>query len=211
MAASLRPLSCELSTLNGADGSALLKSGGTHVLAAVQGPLSPRQSHQEHPFRCGLTVLLEDSRDWEAFLHRMLSTAVVLEAYPYSHIAVTVQVLSRDGSVLACVWNAIVLALMDAGIELWSLPAAVTCNAVDGGEVVIDPSESDSGSIVLIVDDKDCVVGTQTIGTTNQSTETFLNCCSTAVKAASVIRAFDRVVFESKADRESKTLWSRLR
>uniref|UniRef100_A0A7R9WYS2 Uncharacterized protein n=1 Tax=Craspedostauros australis TaxID=1486917 RepID=A0A7R9WYS2_9STRA len=44
-AGTLRPLSCELSCLANADGSALWKSGSTHVLAAVQGPIVPMSAN----------------------------------------------------------------------------------------------------------------------------------------------------------------------
>mmetsp|Transcript_17717 Transcript_17717/g.27792 ORF Transcript_17717/g.27792 Transcript_17717/m.27792 type:complete len:327 (+) Transcript_17717:142-1122(+) len=43
----LRPLSAELSPLHRSDGSASLKCGNTHILAAVQGPIAPRISNRE--------------------------------------------------------------------------------------------------------------------------------------------------------------------
>ena len=43
----LRPLTCELSCLHRADGSALWKSGSTHVMAAVYGPLAPQNMTKE--------------------------------------------------------------------------------------------------------------------------------------------------------------------
>ena len=43
----LRPISAELSPLSRSDGSASLKVGNTHVLCAVHGPMSPRNSRWE--------------------------------------------------------------------------------------------------------------------------------------------------------------------
>lgn len=43
----LRPLSAELSPLHRSDGSASLKCGNTHILAAVQGPIAPRIPNRE--------------------------------------------------------------------------------------------------------------------------------------------------------------------
>ena len=43
----LRPLSAELSTLGRADGSASLRCGDTHVLAAVHGPVAPARVQRE--------------------------------------------------------------------------------------------------------------------------------------------------------------------
>jgi len=43
----LRPLSAELSPLHRSDGSASLKCGNTHILAAIQGPIAPRIPNRE--------------------------------------------------------------------------------------------------------------------------------------------------------------------
>lgn len=43
----LRPLSAELSPLHRSDGSASLRCGNTHILAAVQGPIAPRIPNRE--------------------------------------------------------------------------------------------------------------------------------------------------------------------
>lgn len=43
----LRPLAAELSPLHRSDGSASLKCGNTHILAAVQGPIAPRIPNRE--------------------------------------------------------------------------------------------------------------------------------------------------------------------
>lgn len=43
----LRPLSAEMSPLHRSDGSASLKCGNTHILAAVQGPIAPRIPNRE--------------------------------------------------------------------------------------------------------------------------------------------------------------------
>ena len=43
----IRPLSAELSPLHRSDGSASLRCGNTHILAAVQGPIAPRIPNRE--------------------------------------------------------------------------------------------------------------------------------------------------------------------
>ncbi|KAL7467722.1 hypothetical protein ACHAXS_007965 [Conticribra weissflogii] len=43
----LRPLSAELSPLHRSDGSASLKCGNTHIMAAVHGPIAPRVPNRE--------------------------------------------------------------------------------------------------------------------------------------------------------------------
>jgi len=44
---SIRPLAAELSPLHRSDGSASLRCGNTHILAAVQGPIAPRIPNRE--------------------------------------------------------------------------------------------------------------------------------------------------------------------
>mmetsp|Transcript_27960 Transcript_27960/g.39316 ORF Transcript_27960/g.39316 Transcript_27960/m.39316 type:complete len:321 (-) Transcript_27960:12-974(-) len=57
----LRPLACEMSCLQRADGSALWKAGSTSVLAAVYGPVAPRQSSKEDSSKAIITVLCKGS------------------------------------------------------------------------------------------------------------------------------------------------------
>ena len=57
----LRPLSCELSCLHRADGSSLWKSGSTHVLASVYGPMAPRlPSHEQD--QAQVSVMIKSGR-----------------------------------------------------------------------------------------------------------------------------------------------------
>ena len=62
VSASLRPLTCELSCLHRSDGSSLWKSGATHVMAAVYGPIAPRISSQEHSDQVVVSVIFKSGQ-----------------------------------------------------------------------------------------------------------------------------------------------------
>lgn len=155
----LRPLSCELSTLSQSDGSALWKSGATHVLASVHGPLAPRQPHWETDHTL-VSLLIKSGglgassslgeqhhREWEDVLTKVVTGC--LEASSQRQrcvVQIVLQIISADGSVLAACLHAALSALMDAGLELSYLPTAVTCRIINGSTVSSSSSSSSSSS-----------------------------------------------------------------
>lgn len=211
----LRPLSCELSTLRGAHGSALWKAGGTHVLAAVHGPQAPRQPQYELP-QAVVSVCLKSAtgsvtleREWEDFLQHTLTACIVVQDYAASVIQVVIQILTDDGSVLGACLHATVAALMDAGIDMVSLPVATTC-VVDDGPVRLDPTrdeEKSAGTIVIASETPGKVLGCHTNGIQTDMTK-ILQCCRVAEKAVPAVTAFWRLAIEQRTTRESQTLWA---
>lgn len=166
-ACTLRPLSCELSCLHRADGSSLWKSGSTHVMAAVYGPIAPRLPMQVKTRDCDqaiVSVLIKSSpaatsssstkrssfvmeREWEQLLGRVLSASIERGTYARTVIEVVVQVIQDDGSVLAAALHAAVAALLDAGVAMnRALPVATTCLIVENnsnphsGTLLLDPT-----------------------------------------------------------------------
>jgi len=219
-ASTLRPLSCELSTLQNADGSSLWKSGSTHVLAAVHGPMAPRQPHHELEYATVSVVIKSGTaintleREWEDFLTQVLSACILVESYPRSIVQVVVQVLAADGSVLVACLHACVSALMDAGIVMKTLPVGVTCLLAADETIQLDPSAQEeqaegAGVIVLVSESNnlDMILGCHTQGIQN-TMDKILQCSSVAERAAPAVTAFWRLAIEQKVTRESKTLWS---
>jgi exosome complex component RRP46 len=172
---SLRPLAAEVSTLHRADGSASLSSGSTTVLAAVYGPLAPRNPSRERSDGAIVSVVFRHSsssaddagaakaaygsteREVERFLADALAATVRTDAYPRTVIEVVVQIVKSDGSAVGTALNAAVLALMDAGVEMVGLPVATTClvtgtgtdDGGDGGkkfELRLDPCGEEEAS-----------------------------------------------------------------
>ena len=66
-------------------------------------------------------------RELEECLTGVARAAVLATMYPRTQIAITVQVVNDDGALLATAINAVLLALMDAGVALTNLLPAVCC------------------------------------------------------------------------------------
>ena len=224
----LRPLSCEISTLYNADGSALWKSGSTHVLAAVHGPLAPINMAREEEKAIVSIVIKSGQHDklsaqefeWAEFLGNVLSACIDRNRYPRSVVEIVFQIIQADGSLLSALLHAAVAALMDAGVELFYLPVATTCLVHDhpGSEassVYLDPSRAEEEephtSVIVLVNENnrpDKILGCHTMGE-GMSVDDMLTCVQVAAKAGPAIVAFWRIAVEQKVTRESQTLWSR--
>lgn len=164
----LRPLSCEISCLQRADGSAKLKCGYTEILVAVYGPIAPRNVSRENPKQAVVSVVFKHTtkglaggatatsvstagygateREIERFIGEALLSSILVENFPRTVIEIVLQVIQADGSVLGTALNASVLALMDAGIPMNFLPIATTCLVVktndpenNSEEIDLDP------------------------------------------------------------------------
>lgn len=230
----LRPLSCELSCLHRADGSALWKSGSTHVLAAAYGPVAPRIPSQEDAQQALVSVVLKSSSassvtvEWERWLASVLSACVCTESYARAVVQIVLQVVQDDGSVLAAALHAAVAALMDAGVAMNALPVATTF-LVSGSEqslLFLDPTseeEKDEGDSVLVMctenENPDQILATlSSVGKQKTSNEedggggfaipTILACAQAAAKATPAVVTFWRLAMEQRVTRESQTLWS---
>ena len=232
----LRPLAAEVSCLKRADGSAKFSSGSTQILAAVFGPASPKIPSRERNndaiisvvFKHGTKASSADNtsnnltgygateRDLERFIGDALVACVAVEKYPRTVIEVVIQVIKTDGSLLSTALNAATLALIDAGVEMNSLPIGTTClvkvNADDADDLKLDPcaddeSNQDYSVIILATDNvREGVIATSTLGSFQLSS--FLSCVEAASRASKAVLAFIRIAIEQKVTREAKTLWS---
>ncbi len=210
----LRPLSCEFGTLQNCDGSAVWKSGQTTVLAAVHGPIAPRQSQYESSSGCIVSLVIKSGSggtydaEWESFLTQQLSACIVRESYPRCVISIILQIVHDDGSVLAASLHAAVSALLDATIEMKYLPTAVTCfnwnktseNSANGA-IMLDPTvneEASAQSVLLLVflPNSDSMIGCYTTASLRQSSKQLINCCKVTALAVPAIQAFWRLAIE---------------
>jgi exosome complex component RRP46 len=192
------------------------------VLASVHGPIAPRQVQQETP-DCRLQVLIKSGtahgtyeREWEGFLTRILTECCQTDAYPRCILQITIQIISADGSVLPAALHAAVSALMDAGMELRTLPTAVTCLLPhNSSQIRLDPCQAeelqeDAAALVLVLETPEKLLGVHSAANLQQSMPTILQCCAVAARASQAVEAFWRLAIESKVQRESQTLWSSL-
>lgn len=219
----LRPLSCELSSLHRADGSALWKSGATHVLAGVHGPLSPQSQAKEGQKPIVAVVIKSPAEsaetlisEWTEFLTNILSSCIDCSNYPRTVIQVVLQIVQADGSLLASLLHASVAALMDSGVDLLYLPAATTCLVKRGTDSVwLDPTEAeemevDTTLLVLVNEQSNTnkLLGCHTAGL-GLPFQKIMLCAHLASKVYPAILAFWRLAVEQKLTRESQTLWSK--
>ena len=228
----LRPLACELSCLNRPDGSSLWKSGSTHILAAVYGPVAPQNMNNEEDvgqvsvvIKSGMAENITYEYEIGKFITEILSSCIDVSIFPRCIIEVVLQIIQSDGSLLSCLLHAAVAALMDAGVDLLYLPVATTClvrttiagnNNKINNNIWLDPTsaeeqeERDSSILVLVNEQRkpDRILGSHTVGP-GVSLDELLACVQISSKACSAIPAFWRLAMEQKLNRESQTLWSR--
>lgn len=221
----LRPLACELSCLHRPDGSALWKSGSTHILAAVYGPIAPQNMNNEGDvgrvsvvIKSGMTDNGTYEHEMGEFLTEILSSCIDVSVFPRCIIEVVLQIIMSDGSLLGCLLHGAVAALMDAGVDLLYLPVATTClvGSTTSSKIRLDPTaveeqeDRDSSILVLVNEQKkpDRILGSHTVGS-GVSLDELLSCVQIASKACSAIPTFWRLAMEQKLNRESQTLWSR--
>ena len=232
---SLRPLAAEVSCLNRADGSAKFSSGSTQILAAVYVPAAPRIPSRERVGEAVIGVVFNfgtkaaatadnmsntnpgygaNERELERFIGDSLMVCVAIEKYARTVIEIFIQVIKADGSLVATALNAVTLALLDAGIQMNSLPVATTCLVPTNGssvvEIKFDPtseeeSSEDYSAIIVSTDSvKEGVIATVTSGSFHL--DSFLSCVEVASRASKAVVAFMRIATEQKVTREAQTL-----
>mmetsp|Transcript_4991 Transcript_4991/g.6449 ORF Transcript_4991/g.6449 Transcript_4991/m.6449 type:complete len:245 (+) Transcript_4991:225-959(+) len=234
----LRPLAAEVSCLNRADGSAKFSSGSTQILAAVFGPASPKIPSKERSNEAMICVVFKHGttkassadntstavmgygateRELERFIADALISCVAVDKYARTVIEVVIQVITADGSLVSTALNAAGLALMDAGIEMKSVPIGTTCLVKSNGsdnydEIIFDPSakneSSEDHSVIILATDsvREGVIASMNFG--NFQLNNFLACVEGSSRASKAVLAFMRIVIEQKVTREAKTLWS---
>ena len=150
----LRPCSADQGLLNKADGSACFAQGNTVVLAAVYGPCQKIDATSFDKGSMDIVYKPADgspgasSVERQRLLAQSLRHVVALSSFPQAALNCTVQVLNDDGSALATAFNAITLALLDAGIEQNGLVTAVCCAVLANGEICVDPTTKELDAAV---------------------------------------------------------------
>jgi len=104
-------------------------------------------------------------RELERFISDSLSSCITMNKYPRMVIEIVVQVIKADGSLIGTALNAIVLALMDAGISMNTLPVATTFlvssfsnSNINSLKILFDPSAEEEAKdeyavIILVTSD----------------------------------------------------------
>lgn len=90
----------------------------------------------------GLTSPAE--KTYECAIRNSLIHVIARGLHPRTLIEIVAQSIGEDGSTLAAAINASTLALLDAGVPMLGLIAALTCAISESGDVVLDPSLKES-------------------------------------------------------------------
>ncbi|KAJ9577817.1 hypothetical protein L9F63_005608 [Diploptera punctata] len=176
----LRPLNCELNILSRPDGSAIFNQGNTAVITAVYGPVEVKvqkilidKASVEAIYRPKSGLPCVSDRMRESLLRNTCEIALVATLHPRTSISVIIQELQDSGGLLACAVNAACLALMNSGIAMKFLVAAVNCMIDQNDEIVIDPTDKQlkecKASLTFVFDSvKKNVVASHTTGSFTQ-------------------------------------------
>ncbi|KAE8745143.1 hypothetical protein FOCC_FOCC008209 [Frankliniella occidentalis] len=186
----LRPFYCELNVLSRPDGSAIVTQGETAAIAGVYGPIEvkPNKIHIEKAtvegiYRPKSGLPCVSDRLCETTLQNTFEAAVLTSQYPRTLISISVQEMQDSGGLLACAINAGCLALMNSGLSMKFLVAAVHCMINKTGEVILDPDnkqlKDSCASLMFAFDNVDKnIVSSSTHGrfTEAQYQEALLRC-----------------------------------
>ncbi|EAT41543.1 AAEL006819-PA [Aedes aegypti] len=143
---SLRPMHCELNLLTRSDGSAMLTQGETAVVASVNGPIEVKlqhmnveKSHIDIYFKPRSGMGSVNDRLLESLIKNTYESAILTGLHPRTAISIQLQEMQDQGGLVACAINAVCLALMNSGIEMKFLVAAVHSVLREDGDIVLDP------------------------------------------------------------------------
>jgi len=205
----LAAMSCVLGDLSQADGSASLTHGGTTVLAAVYGPCEVKMSKEmldkatvEVMFRPKVGLPNCADKFHERHVRDLLQATILVSLHPRSSVTVVLQELEDDGGLLATSINAACLALLDAGVSMRFLVAAVTAVIDRDGNVNLAPQEKQpaaelSASLMLVFSEKDSsIMGVTSSGKFSQ--QQYDRCVALCREASQSVFRFYRESLERK-------------
>ena len=128
----LRPPSITFGLLTRSDGSCQFGLGDSIAISAVTGPVEAKTAFSSYKgmyfdvcIRPATGMAGGKERVLERRVSSLLSACVDASAYPYTQLNVSIEVLSDDGSAESVVLNSAVLAVMNAGLRMTSVPISV--------------------------------------------------------------------------------------
>ncbi|KAG7161507.1 exosome complex component RRP46-like [Homarus americanus] len=148
---------CELNFLSRSDGSALYSIGNTVALASVNGPGEVKKFNRLYN-RAYLEVSYSPStgqsmigeRALESVITRTVEQVILVHLHPRTAVNVTIQEMQSDGLELSTSVNAACLSLLDAGVQMKSTFAAVTCCLTPSSTILIEPTAAEMKESVAV-------------------------------------------------------------
>ncbi|KIW84632.1 hypothetical protein Z517_00020 [Fonsecaea pedrosoi CBS 271.37] len=153
----LRRITASISTQPSSDGSSMLTMGNTVVLCTVTGPREGRGQRDNNnaivetdlnvaPFasieRRRRTRTDKQIQELQSTISSSFQSHLFTYLYPRSLITISLHVLSLDGGLLVACLNAASLALVDAGVPMPSILAAVSSGIIvptDDSKAKVEP------------------------------------------------------------------------
>lgn len=208
----LKPISCEINTITRSDGSVTLTQGRNTAIVYATGPIEVKAQHMEayrgtillnYRPKCG--QLTASDRLVETQLKEIIESAVLLDLYPRAGIQVALQELENNGSLLSCLINGSCLALVNAGIEMAFMYAAVTAALKADKSIILDPDavqiENASAVFVFVFENVDKkLIFTKAVGVFSKLT--FFRAKLQAQIQAEFVFAYYRQVIKSLSEQK---------
>jgi exosome complex component RRP41 len=148
-----RETKMEVGVLDEADGSAMVETGNTRVVASVFGPQELHPKHLQESDRAVIKMRynmapfsVDDrmrpgpnrrAKEIGLVAKKALEPAIELEEFPKAGIDISMEILESDGGTRVTGINAAALALADAGIPMKGMVSATASGIVDD-TVVLD-------------------------------------------------------------------------
>ncbi|KAI9358736.1 ribosomal protein S5 domain 2-type protein [Pilaira anomala] len=214
----LRAFSASQNILNKADGSSKFEFGSTAVMCSVSGPVEV-QIRDEKLDEATLEVVVRPAKGvpntkeklMESILRTAFEPVILGGMMPRTLVQIVVQVMKDDGCVLAAAVNAVTVALLDAGIPMKYMAAAITGMINEDNELVLDPTaaelenaksvhtfsfdNSHSNPHVLLSDSEGVF-----------SDEQYFSCHDICFEAVEKVHGFLRIAVESKKNKEQQQM-----
>ncbi|KAI5748405.1 hypothetical protein M8J77_025182 [Diaphorina citri] len=172
------------------NGSVIFSQGQTVVIASMYGPVEAKiqktiidKASVEVIFRPKSGLSFVQDRLKESVIKSTCESALLTMLHPRTSVILTIQELQDQGSLLSCCINAACLALINSGISMRYILAAVSCIINDKNEVILDANQIQSNkshaSMTFVFDSqKKHLVTSQTGGnfSQNQYEECLIRC-----------------------------------
>lgn len=141
----LREMKSQLNYLSRSDGSVMFSQGLTVVIASMHGPVESKiqktlidRASVEVIFRPKSGLSFVHDRLKENIIKSTCESALLTMLHPRTSVIITIQELQDQGSLLACCINAACLALINSGISMKYILAAVSCIISENDEIILD-------------------------------------------------------------------------
>lgn len=148
----IRETEMEIGILDEADGSAMVETGNTRVVASVFGPQELHPKHLQESDRAVIKMRynmapfsVDDrmrpgpnrrAKEIGLVAKKSLEPAIELENFPKAGIDISMEIIESDGGTRVTGINAAALALADAGIPMKGLVSACAAGVIDDTAVL---------------------------------------------------------------------------